>query len=365
MRELLAELDRWQASGEKLAMATLVQVRGSAPRLPGARLVLSESGAMLGSVSAGCVENDVYEHGRQVLVSGQSQLVTYGIEKEAAFEVGLSCGGSIDVLVEPFEPGPLWQALRLAVETRTPAALALAVQPAALCGRKLFVAGAEAVVGSIDPALDAEVKALLRRACQPGSGVARVSSLPWGHTQAEIFIEPLLPAARLFIIGANHTAIALCRMAKELGYWVTVIDPRAVFATPERFPEVDELLHIWPEEFFAGRRLDPYSFVVALSHDAKFDVPALACALRADTGYVGILGSRRTHAGRLEMLREQGLGDADFARIHAPIGLDLGGRAPAEIALAILAEMQAVRYGRDAGALKDRQAPIHAEPGDA
>jgi len=364
MRELLAQIDRWQASGEKLAMATLVQVRGSAPRLPGARLVLSESGAMLGSVSAGCVENDVYEHGRQVLASGQPQLVTYGIEKEAAFEVGLSCGGSIDVLVEPFAPGTLWKALREAVETREPAALAMAVQPAPLRGRKLFLAGA-AVVGAIDPALDAEIEALLRRACQPGSGVARVVAMPWQNAEAEIFIEPLLPAARLFIIGANHTAIALCRMAKELGYWVTVIDPRAVFATPERFSEVDELLHVWPDEFFAGRPLDPYSFVVALSHDAKFDVPALACALRADTGYIGILGSRRTHASRLEMLREQGFGDADFARIHAPIGLDLGGRAPAEIALAILAEMQAVRYGRGAGALKDRQAPIHAEPGDA
>jgi xanthine dehydrogenase accessory factor len=356
MKEILADLDRWQQQGEEIALATLVVVRGSAPRSPGARLCLTRSGGMSGSVSGGCVENDVFERATQVLDAGRPAVANYGIVDDLDLEVGLSCGGSIDVLIEPFEPGETWQALRRAVEEEQPAALAIGLSPDSLLGRKLVLLGGEEVVGCIDPGLDREVAAEARRLLPEGG--TRAVTLAWRDGEARLFLEAFPPPLRLFIVGATHTAIPLCRIAKELGFRVTVIDPRGVFASRERFPEADEIVRAWPGEALDGVRLDAYAYVVTLSHDPKFDLPTLARVLRSEARYIGAMGSRGTHEGRKSRLREEGFSEGELARIRAPVGLDLGGRSPEEIALAIAAEMLAVRYGRDGRALAERKAAI-------
>ncbi len=359
MNELLADLDQWRRDDEQIALATLVAVRGSAPRLPGSRLAVTRSARMTGSVSAGCVESDVFEHAMKVLDADRPALVTYGIADELGFEVGLSCGGSIDVLIEPFTEDDAWRALRRAVENEEPAAWGIGLAPAPLLGRKLVALGDGRTQGSIDPALDGEVGAAARRLL-PGGGT-RSLTLPWGGEEATVFVEAFPPPFWLVIVGATHAATHLCRMARQVGFRVSVIDARTAFASAERFPEADEVLRARPDAVFGERTLDAYSYVVTLTHDFKIDVPALECALRSGARYIGALGNRRTHERRRQRLIERGFSETDLARIRAPVGLDLGGRAPEEIALAILAEMLAVRHGREGGPLSARKAPIYAD----
>jgi xanthine dehydrogenase accessory factor len=344
LAELLAELERWRRAGEPAALATVVRVRGSAPRRPGARLALARSGASCGSVSAGCVERDLFEHARRVLEGGRPALASYGLSDEMGFAVGLSCGGSLDVLIEPWQPGPAWQAVREAVGARRPVGLAIGVEPEALRGRALAVLDDGRLAGGIDAELDARAEACARELL-PEGGTQRLE-LAWRGARAELLVEGIAPQRRLLLVGATPVAAVLCRVAHALGYAVVVIDPRRGFAVPERFPDADALLADWPDPAFAELGLDRESYVVTLAHDRKFDVPALACALRSPARYVGALGSVRTHARREAELREQGFSPAELARIHAPVGLDLGGREPEEIALSILAELQAERHAR-------------------
>ena len=359
MLDILPDLDRWQQEKEETALATVVQVRGSAPRPTGARLVVTRGGRMAGSVSGGCVENDVYERAMQVLDTGQPLVATYGISDELGFEVGLSCGGSIDVLLEPFRADPPWQAVRQAVEGQRPVALAIGLAPASLIGRKLALLEDGDDVGGIDAELDEQVAAKARELLLQGG--TQVLTLPWRGQESDIYVEAFPPPPRLFIVGATHTAIPLSQMAKQLGFRVTVIDARSMFATRERFAEVDELHRAWPDEVLEEAPLDAYSYIVILTHDPKFDLPTLARALRSPARYIGAMGSRGTHEQRKQQLRQQGFSDADLARIRAPIGLDLGARNPEEIALAILAELLAVRSGRDGRPLSERGVAIHAE----
>lgn len=359
MKEILADIDRWQQEGEETVLATLVRAYGSAPRPPGARLGLTRSGRMAGSVSGGCVENDVFERAMQVLDQGRPALVQYGISDELAFEVGLSCGGTIEVLLEPFRPDPAWEAVRQAVEGQRPAALVIALSPDSLRGRKCAILAdgrrVGGIAGQVDERLAGEVGQLLLE------GGTRSLTLPWGEEECTVFIEAFPPPPRLFIVGATHTAIPLCRLAKELGFQVSVIDARGLFATRERFPEADELVRAWPDEVLDKAGLDAYSQVVVLTHDSKFDVPTLARALRSPARYIGFMGSRGTYEQRKEQLRQQGFSEEDLARIRAPIGLDLGGRRPEEAALAVLAEILAVRYGRDGQPLSQKKGAIHAQ----
>lgn len=359
MKELLADLRRWQLGNEEIALATLVAVRGSAPRLPGARLALTRGAQLSGSVSGGCVENDVIHHAMAVLDSNRPALVTYGISDEQGFEVGLSCGGSIDVLIEPFRDDETWRALARALENQEPAACCIGLSPEPLLARKLVVAGDGRGLGGIDPALDPDLTAEARRLLPRGE--TRALTLPFEGGESRVLVETFPPPLRLFIVGATHTAIHLCRMAREVGYRVTILDARSAFATEERFPDADEVRCAWPHEVLENERLDAYAYVVTLTHDSKVDVPALSCALRAGARYVGALGSRATHERRKAVLIESGFTQAELARIHAPVGLDLGGRAPGEIALAILAEMLAARHGREGGPLSARKLPIHGE----
>lgn len=346
MKDILPELDRWRRQGEEVALATLVAVQRSAPRPPGARMATTRGGALAGSIAGGCVEGDLVERALAVLDAGQPALVHYGITDELGFEVGLSCGGAVDVFVEPFVADAPWDAVRQAVERGRPAALALALAPAALAGRRLAVLGDGEPIGGIAPELDGPVALAARRLLEDEG--TRLLTLPWRGEEAAVFVEAFTPPPHLLLVGATHVAIALTRMAKQLDFRVTVIDARSLFATRERFAEADALVRAWPDEALAEVSLDSYAYVVVLTHDPKFDVPTLAGALRSEARYIGAMGSRATHEGRRAELRRQGFDDADLARIHAPIGLDLGARSPEEVALAILAEILAVRRGRDA-----------------
>ena len=357
MRETFAALDRWQQDGETIAVATLVRACGSVPRLPGARLGLTRSGKMVGSVSGGCLENDVFEHALRVLDTGQPVIVRYGAADQLGLAVGLSCGGSIEVLIEPFAAAEAWQALCRAVQEERPAALAIGLTPHALVGRKLLVFDDGTFAGSIDADLDDRITLALQRLMLEGG--TRMLSVPWHADPVTVFLEAFPAPQRLCIVGGTHTAIPLCRLAKVLGFRVTVIDARSAYATPQRFPDADELLQARPDEALVEICSNSTS-VVILTHDRKFDIPALASALRSGARYIGILGSKKTHERRKGELREQGFTEADLARIRAQIGLDLGGRSPEEVALAILAEILAVRYGRNGRALAERTATIHA-----
>lgn len=348
MKDILPHLDLWRSQGEQIALATVLQVHRSAPRPPGARLCLTRDGRMAGSVSSGCVEADVFERAAQVLDSGKPAVVKYGIADEWGFQVGLSCGGSIEVLIEPFVVDNAWQALRQAIEHQQPAALAIGLAPALLLGRRLAVLDGGECVGSVDPALDGHL-AVEGSHLLPAGGT-KVVNLQWRQGEATVFIEAFSPPPSLFIVGATHTAISLCRMAKEVGFQITVIDARSMLAKRERFPDADQLIRAWPDEALNQLPLGLHSFLVILTHDSKFDIPTLACALRSQARYIGVLGSRATHEQRKTQLRQQGFSDTDLARIRSPIGLDIGSRTPEELAVAILAEMLAVRYGK-AGSL--------------
>jgi xanthine dehydrogenase accessory factor len=357
----------------------------------------TRSGRVAGSISGGCVDGDVLERAMQVLndvhtpVATAATVATYGVVDELSLEVGLTCGGSIDVLIEPFVADGAWRSVRDAVESCRPAALAIGLAPGELLGRRMAVLEGAPCVGSIDPELDPALVEAAERLLREGG--TRQLALPWPTVErptverptverpamerpaqeaaelpagdrageARVFIEAFPPPLRLYIVGATHTAISLCRMAKELGYRIAVIDPRSTFATEERFPDADELIQLWPDEALSGVSLDAYSVVLTLIHDPKFDVPALEHALRSGASYVGALGSRSTHEARKKRLRDKGFSEDDLARIRAPIGLDIGACTPEEIALAILAEVVAVRRGRGGGALRDRRAPIHGD----
>ncbi len=345
MREIVSELRAWIENGERVALGTLVHVQKSAPRLPGAHCAVSDSNALAGAISAGCVESDLIEWSRDVIERDRPKLVAYDIADADAMRVGLTCGGAIEVLLEPLGAHAVaWSKVLAAVARDLPVAMAVVVSPQELLGRRMFTVGES--IGSIDAALDAAVEDAMRD--QLAVGGSRNLELDRDGETVRVFVEAIAPPPRLIVVGATQTAIPLCRMAKELDFHVTVVDPREVYSTDERLADADVVVRKWPEQAFAGLVLDRNTYVATLTHDAKFDLPTLRVALRSEARYIGALGSRRTHAKRVEALREEGFSLAELGRIHSPIGLDLGGRAPAEIALSILAEVTAVRFGRSA-----------------
>ena len=343
MREILPTLDRWLGQGEKIALATLVDTHGTTPRPAGARLCLTQSGLMEGSISGGCIEGDVFTRGLQVLQESRPVLTRYGIESEVGVAVGLSCGGEVDVLIEPFKNDRVWRAVREAVENRRPAALCTTLAPEAWLGRRLAVLDDGRTEGGIAPDLDSILAQ--RASALYEKGGHEIFSTSVSGENIRVVIEAFPEPPRLYIVGATHIATILCPMASMLGFHVSVIDPREPFATQSRFPQSDRLILEWPHEVLAGEKLDESAFVLTLTHDMKFDIPTLTQALRSEARYIGALGSRRTHEKRLEQLREEGFGETDLKRIHTPIGLNLGGRSPEEIALSILAEVVASRHG--------------------
>lgn len=349
MREVADELEAWLRSGETVAIATVVGVRGSAPRPLGATLVAARGGRLAGSVSNGCVEADVHEEAMAALADGRPRVVHYGISDELAFSVGLSCGGAIDVLVEPF--GPLHERALAAVRSDRGVVLARTLAPAERSGA---VAVLEEEGWSVAPPADlAGIERPARDALRDGTSREVGVRLADGR-DAHVFLEALPRAATLVIIGATHVGVALSRMAKDVGWRVVVADPRPALASRERFPGADDIVLAWPDDALARLRIDERTAIVLLSHDPKLDRPGLAAALRSRARYIGAIGSRRTNEQRLAWLRADGFPSDDLERLRAPIGLDIGARTAEETALAILAEVVAVARGRTGASLSAR-----------
>jgi xanthine dehydrogenase accessory factor len=360
VRELLDDIERWRAAGKRVAVARVVGLEGSAPRDPGAAMAVNEDGEVAGSVSGGCVEGAVLTEGLEVLRLDQPRLVTYGIADDDAFAVGLTCGGTIHVFIDPRAD----DAIRAALGSAEAAALATVVEgPQA--GAKLLVRPGADPVGTLgDPDLDRVVTRDALGELEAGRTGLRHYG-PHGEARREegvsVFVESFAPPPRMLIFGAIDFTAALARLAKLLGYRVTVCDARPVFATPARFPMADEVVAAWPDRYLAevGAELGSRDAVCVLTHDPKFDVPAIAAALATKAGYVGAMGSRRTHDKRLERLAEAGVDEAGLARVMAPVGLDIGARTPEETAVSICAEIIAQRTGREAPSLRHGEGPIH------
>jgi len=304
------------------AAATVVATRSSAPRPVGSKLVVRDDGSIEGSVSNGCVENDVILAAQEVLAGGEPRLVTYGITDEMAFGVGLPCGGEIDVFVEPYRDDD--------------GDVVLTVVAGDEIGEKLH-----------DPDLEQAAR-------------HRGRSHVFEHEGRTVFADVSVPPPRLFVYGAADTAEALCAAAKLLGWRTIVADARPRFATAERIPSADELLVLWPDEALAQVAPDAATAVVVLTHDDKFDLPLVRGALATEAFYLGWLGSRRNQERRRGLLLEEGVAEEDLARVSGPAGLDLGAGSPEETAVSILAEILAVRAGRSGGPLRAAGTRIHA-----
>ncbi|HCT77168.1 MAG TPA: XshC-Cox1-family protein [Micromonosporaceae bacterium] len=350
MREVSSELAAWVREGKAFALASVVKVGGSAPREPGAVLAVDADGVAVGSVSGGCVEGATYELCRQVLETGEPVLQEFGYSDDDAFAAGLTCGGRIELYVQRIDP--IVGAALSTVDAGTPVALARDLPS----GRALIVTpdGVRGTLGS--PRKDRAVVAQARALLESGR-TDRLRCI--GGRDVDIFIEAYAPPPRLLVFGAIDFAAALVRVGKLLGYRVTVCDARPVFATRQRFPEADDVVADWPHRYLRTAEVDSRTAICVLTHDLKFDVPLLKQALRLPVGYVGAMGSRRTHEQRLEALREAGVSATELARLRSPIGLALGGRTPEETAISIAAELVAVKNGGSANPLSMLEGPIH------
>ncbi|MEV6166025.1 XdhC/CoxI family protein [Streptomyces sp. NPDC052052] len=372
MLDIAEELHHWAEQGRDFAVATVVAVGGSAPRQPGAALAVDRDGTAIGSVSGGCVEGAVHELCGQALDQGTTVRARFGYSDDDAFAVGLSCGGVIDILVTPIgadDPARDVFAAALAAAARKEAAAVARITdgPAELLGRPLLVHPDGSYEGRLGghPELDrtaaAEAHALLE-AGRTGSVTIGADGSRCGQPLT-LLVESSVPPPRMIVFGAVDFAAALVRAGKFLGYHVTLCDARPVFATRARFPEADELVVDWPHRYLAATEVDARTVLCVLTHDAKFDVPLLERALRLPVAYVGAMGSRRTHLARNERLRAIGLTEPELARLHSPIGLDLGARTPEETALSIAAEIVADRRGGSGAPLTGTHTPIHREGG--
>ena len=370
MRDVLTELLAVWRAGDTAGLATVVRVVDSAPRPPGAALVVAPDGAVAGSVSGGCVEGAVYEQATEAVQTGRPTLQRYGISDDDAFAVGLTCGGQLDVFAEPVSKVffPQLDSVAADIAGHRPVAVATVIThpDGDWVGRRLIV-GPDAMSGSLgssraDAAVSDDARGLLA-----AGRTAVLMYGPDGERQGvgmEVFVAAPAPRPRMVVIGAIDFAAALARQGALLGYRVTVCDARPLFATPARFPTADEVVVDWPDRYLtaAGDTFDQRTVICVLTHDPKFDVPALTVALRLPhVGYVGAMGSRKTHLERLDRLREAGLTDAEVSRLASPIGLDLGARTPEETAVSIAAEIIARRWGGGGRPLGDVDGRIHHE----
>jgi xanthine dehydrogenase accessory factor len=368
VRDILDQISKWWDAGESFGLATVVQTFSSAPREPGAALAVSGTGEVVGSVSGGCVEGAVYELSTEVSASGQAVLQRYGVSDDTAFSVGLTCGGIIDIFVEPIsrDSYPQFGEIADAVRAAQPVAVATVIDGPGQIGARRIVwpddrpQKASDSLGSgarLDQAVDDDARGML---AQGLTGVRRYG--PEGERRLDslgVFVQSFAPPPRLLVFGAIDFAAAVARIGKFLGYRVTVCDARPVFATSARFPEADEVITDWPHRYLAGIATDERTVICVLTHDPKFDVPVLEVALRMPAAYIGAMGSRRTHLDRLDRLREAGLAEAELARLRSPVGLDLGARTPEETAVAIAAELIQLRWGGSGQPLTQTSGRIH------
>jgi len=367
MREVLDELIAARNRDGQVAMATVVRTWKSAPRPAGASMLVTGTGEAVGSVSGGCVEGALYELGQEVLTDGQARFETYGVSDDDAFAVGLTCGGILEVFVERVDTTtwPELDGIQASIAAGEPVAVATIVRGPHFVGRHLVVRPhrTEGSLGTdrLDDTIREDTIGMLASGT---TGFLRYG--PEGERLGEgldVFVASYAPPAQMFVFGAIDFSAALVRVGKLLGYRVTVVDARPVFATRKRFPDADEVVVDWPHRWLEQQSVDQRTVIAVLTHDPKFDVPALQVALRTDAGYIGAMGSRRTHEDRLERLKEAGVTDDEIARLHSPIGLDLGARTPEETAISIAAEIVQARWGGSGKHLAATQGPIH--PGAA
>ncbi len=334
MRDILFDLDRWQKDGVPIALATVIQTWGSSPRRTGARLALASDGRIIGSVSGGCVEGAVVEAGIESLKTNRPQLLHFGVADETAWEVGLACGGSIDIFVKPLDLN-FYQSLRAAWMDNSRSALVTVIRGAAeIFGNEMLVREDGFVTGTIGDKWDGKIFKLANDALADETSRRKLLD-----EETEIFIEIISPPPTLILVGGVHIAVALVTMAKTLGYRTILIDPRKAWGNGERFPHVDQLIQAWPDETFEEIKLTRSTAIAMLTHDPKLDDPALKIALKSPAFYVGALGSKSTNAKRRERLLNDGLNEVQLSRLHAPIGLDIGSQTPEEIALAIMSQV--------------------------
>jgi xanthine dehydrogenase accessory factor len=353
--ELFDQIDQLRRSGGRVAMATLVNTRGTTPRKEGAKMLVDERGGVLGSVTiGGCVDAQVIEESADVLTTMRPRLLEMNLGDEEAWEIGLTCGGTIEVFVEPValdraddRSAALWDRVRAHARRGGHAAIVTRLEDDG--GQKMLVLDdgtIDGTVGDVDERVVAEARDAIAR------GASRTATVG----DVRVFIEVVAPAALLLIVGASHVAMPLTAMARVLGYHTAVIDGRPRFATRERFPDVDDLQIGIPSELVTRYPLVPSTALVLVAHDYKYDLPVLKHALSTKVGYVGMLGSARRGATILKMLAEDGVEAAALERVRVPIGLDLGARSAPEIALAVLAEIQAVRGGGTGVPMRQRKA---------
>ncbi|HEY0638461.1 MAG TPA: XdhC/CoxI family protein [Pseudonocardiaceae bacterium] len=369
MREVLDELLRWWKADEPVGLATVVSTFRSAPRAPGAAMLVGPHGTVVGSVSGGCVEGAVYELATEVVRTRRPEAARYGVSDDDAFTVGLTCGGIIDVFVQRVdrESWPWLDDVAADVAAGRPVAIAtVTAHPDPEWLGRTMVIRPDDVTGALGSERANAAVADDARGLLAAGRAAMLEYGPDGQRRGEgmrVFVNSFAPRPRMLVFGAIDFASAVARAGAFLGYRVTVCDARPVFATPQRFPSADEVVVDWPHRYLRAEadagRLDGRTVVAVLTHDPKFDVPVLEVALRLDLAYVGAMGSRRTHDDRMRRLREAGLTDRELSRLCSPIGLDLGARTPEETAISVAAEIVALRWGGNGNRLADTVGAIH------
>ena len=345
MRDILSDLDNWIAQDKSIALATVIQTWGSSPRREGAKMAITPDGRITGSVSGGCVEGAVFEEGVQVLKSNRPKLLHFGVADETAWDVGLACGGSIDVFVKPFDLDFFKSLHSVLVDEKTAVTVTVVHGSDELLGREVLVHDDGDVTGTLNAILDERALNLAKEAL--ADGVSRRAKL---DDDTEVFMELILPPPTLIVVGGVHITIALMALAKTLGYRTVVVDPREAFGNAERFPNVDRLIQAWPQEAFQQVQITRSTAIAMLTHDPKLDDPALKIALPSPAFYVGALGSKTTQAKRRRRLLDEGLSETQLNRLRGPIGLEIEAHSPEEIAISIMAEIVAAR--NNAGGLR-------------
>ena len=334
MQDILADLARWRSENKSIALATVLQTWGSSPRGVGSKMALTLDGNMTGSVSGGCVENAVVEAGIQTLKTNRPQLLHFGVTDETAWEVGLACGGSIDIFVRPLENNSFIELLS-ALENNKPLVIATVIRgPDTFLGREILIHEHSRSTGWLGNDWNGQIDKLATQVIFQG-----ISQRIELNDNIEIFFDTILPPPTLIMVGGVHIAVALSSLAKTLGYRTVVIDPRKAWGDKERFPKVDQLIQTWPGDAFGQIGITRSTAIATLTHDPKLDDPALEFALSSPAFYVGALGSKTTQAERRKRLLRDGLTVSQLDRLHGPIGLDINAQTPEEIALAIMAEV--------------------------
>ncbi|HET8593082.1 MAG TPA: XdhC/CoxI family protein [Solirubrobacterales bacterium] len=360
MRDVIDAVEGWVAGGNRVALATVVDTKKSAPQPSGTKMAVNDQAKMVGAVSGGCVEGQVVQVAEGILAGDDPQLLHYGIADEDAWDVGLPCGGEISIWVETYEGTGLQGRFAELARRGGRGALVTVLEGPKGVGAKLLVTEGDAPVGSLGgPELDAAAIALANEAMWSERSELRE------HDGRTLFVDAVAPPPRLIIFGAVDFAAQLAAAARMAGWRAFVVDPRKRFATAERFPDAERVIAEWPDKALDQLGgIDRATSIAVLTHDPKLDDAVLRIALRSEAQYIGAMGSRRAQEKRRERLLAQGLTDEELGRLAAPIGLDIGALTAAETAISIMGEITAVRRGREGGRLIAVKGRIHDAAAD-